>query len=271
MIKIFTFAFLLLSISTFAQNLVINPSFEDSIVVNTIRPFSSKGWLDDVAYSSVDLFSAANFEDSGYAVPNTYLGFHHAYDGDSFIGLLLFSWSGNLEHITGSLSSPMLKDSLYQISFHIKYPGDSCMIYSKFIEVLFSGTKPKSKFGEPFFERCFSEKCPVADLKINIEETVTNKDWVKCQAVYKAKGNEKYFTLGIFYQNKDFFKLSKKYNSTLLDYKKQSKFLRNTELFPVFINKNQHVDLTNKSYAYRFNIATAYYFIDDVFIEPYHP
>lgn len=261
---------LLLSCSTIAQNLVINPSFEDSLG-NLTKSFASKGWLDDIKYSSVDIYSTIYPEITGYAVPNNYLGYHPTLDSSSYIGFALFSWGGDLERITGSLSSTMQKDSSYRISFFIKYPKDSFMVYSKFIEVYFSSKKPRSKYGEPFFEECFNEKCPLADLKINIEEAVTTVQWVKCQAIYKAKGNEKYFTLGLFYQNRDFFKLSKRYNKSLLDSKKQLKFLKKTELFPIYINKNHHVDLINKSYGFREDRSCAYYFIDAVSMELIHP
>jgi len=95
------------------------------------------------------------------------------------------------------------------------------------------------------------------------------EQWVECQAIYKAKGNEEYFTLGLFRQNPEFSKLSKKYNKSLLDYKKQAKFLNNTDLYPIYLNNNHHVDLTDKNYGYRANMAMAYYFIDAVSIEPY--
>lgn len=254
------------------QNLVVNPSFEDGLdSSDEDRSIIVKGWMQDPKNSTVDLFTKSDCKRPVYySIEDTNKRTPAPYDSNTYLGFSIFSWTDYSEPITGTLKSPLLKDSLYIISFYLKYPRDLVMIYSKNIEILFSNKKPESNHGEPIFGPVYSEKEPLADVRITIEEAVKTDDWIKCKALYKAKGNEIFFTIGLFYQNKYFRKLNKKFMQTLDNGKKESKFLNSTALYPIYPNPYQNIDLSNKTYAYRVNnVPLAYYYIDDVKISPY--
>ncbi len=254
--------------NSFEQNLVLNNSFEmrdcNQIGVDSLNGLCLTGWFVP-NYSSIDWYSET-ITDRIFCVPNTYLGFHPAFDGQSYIGLVLFSWSGGLEHFVGSLAKPLSKDSIYKVSFYIRYAGDMFWIKSKKAEILF--TKDRPKFNDRFYESLFNPRINSntgklkSDIAFNIEAANNSNKWVQCSAIYKAKGGEKYLTLGFFYQNEQFFKLCNKYIQIQYSPKKKSKFLKNQYLDPIYTNTNFKV------YKNLTDVVEAYYFIDAVSVTP---
>ncbi len=212
-------------------------------------------------FSSIDYYSEHKYLEQR-SVPQNEFGFHPAYAGLSYLGFVLFSWNGQVEHFTGCLNQPLQKDSLYKVSFHIKYAGDSVWIYSKTIGVLFT---PKSKllYWSTDYKGLFDHgKHLTESLKFNIEKTYTERNWLEFTGIYKANGGEKFITFGLFYQGDKFFKLCEKYNSYTINLKKKTKFIESHEEYPFYVNK--HYKPSQKSLDYDY----AYYFIDAVSVTP---
>lgn len=265
--KIITILYCLIcSAAMYSQNLVRNPSFEDYESPSQ-DVFYAKDWF-ATDISTIDYYTEKCpynpvYKSFTYMCESThskYFGYIPPYNGIAYIGMVLIGWNGIMEHYTGLLSQSLVKDSIYDISFYIRYGGDICWICSKSIEVLF--TKEKLQFQRNNYKYLFSKgKIFRASLIFDIQKANDTRKWVKCSAKYKAKGGEQFMTFGLFSQEdgNKLIKLFNEYNKKYLDYSKQRSFVSKHEVFPIYPNTNckQHKED-------RENRVCAYYFIDDV-------
>jgi hypothetical protein len=191
--------FLILSVLFFrsvSQNLVPNPSFEDTVNCPTaIGQLSmSKFWINPTQ-ASPDYFnicSTANFDWAH--VPDNGFGFQNARTGNAYGGFYTggqcLSPSGLREYVQIALTSVLAPGSQYFVSFYVS--RSNIMKYAT------------SKIGA-----YISVVAPTRNdmLGINVAPQIENNlgfitdtlNWVQISGVYTAQGGEQYITIGNFY------------------------------------------------------------------------
>ena len=256
------------------QNLVLNPSFEEYLSLplnNFVDPlvydFYCKYWYSSDC-TSPDYYNSDN-ENKYFSVPENLFGYHPAKSGNGYVGICLFYWAGSMEHISGELIKPLIKDKKYRVSFYIRYVGASSYFISKDIGAYLSIKKyPFNDLLTRWYPLVFDEN-HIAQIKNNNGFLKNDTLWKLISGVYVAKGGEKYITIGMFYQEG----LNKRIN----------KFIHNhldnhynfSEKERKFFKKNQDILLINPNY-YVSNeylmkiqqIVMSYYFIDEVSVIP---
>ncbi|MBK5285725.1 MAG: hypothetical protein JJE25_10010, partial [Bacteroidia bacterium] len=116
--------FFLLSQFCFAQNLVPNSSFEDTVSCPSALIDNAVGWS---SYrGSPDYFNSCNNQSlSSYGAPSNYWGFQFARTGNAYVGLstytsLTSTWR---EYIGIQLSQSLIIGQQYFVSFFVSW-GD---------------------------------------------------------------------------------------------------------------------------------------------------
>lgn len=116
------FVFLFGTARVFSQNLVLNPSFEDTVVCpySTGNINNAVGWHS--SRNTPDYYnSCANINASLIGVPTNFAGSQYAFDGNAYVGLGVFRKSiPNLrECISSQLSGPLTIGTKYYVSGYV--------------------------------------------------------------------------------------------------------------------------------------------------------
>ncbi len=122
-IIISTFFFFVITIAC-GQNVVINPSFENTIDCGYFIN-SSNNWY---AYrNSPDYFNSCST--SGHSVPNTGIGYQYAATGDAYAGIICYGTNGSgfdsnaREYMGAQLASPLVIGQKYYVSMKVNTPN----------------------------------------------------------------------------------------------------------------------------------------------------
>ncbi len=113
---------------TFAQNLVPNPSFEDTVSC----PFGNYQIDQVVSWTSgggtPDYFNSCAAS-GGASVPNNFYGYQSAFAGNAYIGLYTYNrdvpYPGNREFVKANLTSPLSIGTKYYVSFNVSFTLDN--------------------------------------------------------------------------------------------------------------------------------------------------
>jgi len=252
-------------ISANSQNLVLNSSFEDYWYLPEFYSkedtFFCKNW-NTYNINAADYFHTQS-KDSMHSVPNNIDGFHPAHTGKAYVGIASFNWQGYIEYVTGTLSEPLKEGKTYKVSYYTQYAGNISQFY---ISVLGAYFTKKSNFfylakSDPFFKEMLKP-----DIKAHIknnENNFLNNDstWILISGNYKAKGGEKYITIGVFYEEKYDMKIYEPLRNVGVSEKKKKKiFTKYQEIFKLNPNFKPGKFISNV-WEY------PYYFIDDVSVE----
>ena len=168
------------SFSTKAEyNYVSNPEFEN----HPGAYFSIMSFTNQVAKWSVASIS-----------PDFYLSNVGALSGNSFAGIRVFSLRKDIEYIQNELRDTLVKDSIYCFSAYLRLSPGSRYASNAF-GFLVSTEKQFINTDEVLTVR------PSKHLKTQVLNYKT--DWMKVQCTYKAKGGERYLTLGSFQNHKE--------------------------------------------------------------------
>ncbi len=194
-----------------AQNLLQNPSFEDSISgLPPTHKYSQKkynqvlvkGWYQPTG-------GTPDFYNSDLSYVSEGIPVHTARTGEGRIGLI-FDNGGNKqserekdssnhykdndhykEFISARFLRPMVKDSLYEVKFYMVQDKRSNYV-SRNVGVYFSDTAI-------LYNWAFQSMDFTPQIICNDWRTLTTKNkWVCMKSVYKAKGGERYLTFGSF-------------------------------------------------------------------------
>ena len=221
-----------------AQNLVLNPSFEDfskcpeklNVEGHVLK--NLKNW-NQPTYGTCDYFnfkcdfSLKIVSDIGYLPPRT---------GNGMAGLVCNSVHPDYrEYIEGKLIKPLIKDSLYCVDMFVslasksRYSVDCIGMYISDVEL--SDIKSLTNSYKPIKVK--------PQIRTPRGATIKSDKWVQVSGIYKAKGEEQYITIGDFCSD----------NEQILD----RVIIKNTT--------------SSKYYSIK---KIAYYFIDDVSVIPIH-
>jgi len=176
----------------FAQtNLVPNPSFEDTTNCNHtgfyLEDFTSN-WRGGYGYYNT-------CQSSIHFVPTNYLGYQNPKSGGAYIGITTRA-NGTTparEYIQTKLVHQLVVGKKYKVSFYISL-ADTFRSYTNSIGAYFS---PDSFFVSTTW---LIEHIP--QIQNNFQNNLSNKiDWSLVCDTFVAVGNEKYITIGNFYND----------------------------------------------------------------------
>lgn len=217
--------FFSLSFVTFyGQNLVINPSFENTS--SNCGNFGGEGFGTDLlnwdnansntagdSCSSPDLFSACNTlpiigGPSPTNMPNSVLGYQYSHTGTRHAGIITYApglaagcnavgVDNYREYIQGHLTTPLSAGQTYCVSMYVSL-GDQVVWATNNIGVRFSNT-------HYLRDACANGNNSLINLTPQLNYTcapITDTvKWVRIQWNYVAAGGEQYFIIGNFYNN----------------------------------------------------------------------
>ncbi len=171
-----------------SQNLVQNGDFEE------YRKQSGYFLFNHLKYWYKPTLSSSDYQTSKYKWK---FNNAKAFSGDAYIGLYLYMIDNDYcEYATNVLSEKLIKDSLYCLSLYVCLSED-VNASPKNLDVHFSSSRIKK-----FTKKSMANKYN-ADIKNIGNKFILNTIiWEKRSAVYKAKGGEKYMTIGLFSKDK---------------------------------------------------------------------
>ena len=197
--KFWKYLFLLLSTSSMSQNLVPNPSFEDTVIcpIGLGRIQDAVGWYH--AGDSPDYFNpCANASGASNGVPINFTGNQFAYDGNSYAGLVTSTIhlpQTYREYIGVQLTQSLTIGTQYHASAYISR-GDS----------IFGGDTIKcstSKFGFRFSTVSLNNAAPTDNFShVHSDSIITDAiGWTKISGSFIADSAYQYLVIGNFYDD----------------------------------------------------------------------
>ena len=198
--KVLISLFLFLSLKANAQNLVLNPSFEDTIACTGTYAMQCKYWY-WATYGSPDYFSEQPDIFCGTSsVPQSGVGYQYARTGIAYVGLATLMQPSNpnylnrREYIGGELSYTLKQGHEYCVSFYVsvaeelKYVTDGIGLYLSVDSAVDYTINTNLSFVPQISN-------PAGNI---IYDTL---NWVQISGTYIATGGEKYLTIGNFKDN----------------------------------------------------------------------
>lgn len=195
-----------------AQNLVVNPSFEQTI--SDCANFGGESFRADLAgtwdnansnvagdsCSSPDLFAPCNvvFGFSVTGMPDNELGWQQARTGQRYVGIITHEPLSNYrEYVQGRTSEPLVAGQDYCVSFFVS-KGDNVPFATNNMGVFFSSDQ-YLRNACPGSQNSLIAETP--QLNYDCEPITDTTNWVKLQWNYTATGGEQYFVIGNFFNN----------------------------------------------------------------------
>ncbi|HRI78432.1 MAG TPA: OmpA family protein [Cyclobacteriaceae bacterium] len=229
------FVFIFIYSSGIAQNLVNNPSFEEHFrcpnnFSTTSKEFVLPGWR-SANTGTPDYYHQCSWGDCD--VPFNWAGESNAHSGLAYAGIYVWSRPTNKprsyrEYIQGELKDALIKDKRYKIEFYFKLASYSVYTVDR-IGLLLSDSS---------FALSGDQVITVPPtLSLVSPEPITKGGWEHAEMEYRARGGEKYVTIGNFFDN------------------------LNTQFTQLESRKGKSTMLT----------GSAYFYIDDVSVFPLDP
>ncbi len=187
-----------------AQNLITNGSFENYTNIDCTyggftNNFPPNNHVVDNWYvlNSSDYFNSV-CTNTYTGVPENVFGESYAYNGNSYVGCILFQANVEMkEYIYQQLSAPLQAGHMYCLSFYVSR-ADVITHAIHSIGAHFYNTTP-TLFNATLFNGYFSDKIPqITNQNGFVTDTI---GWSQIQGCYTAIGGEQYITIGNFNSN----------------------------------------------------------------------
>ena len=188
---------------SFAQNLVPNWSFEDTVAcpVGIGCIFDAVGWS---SYSQTpDYFNQCNTSTNGtdYAgVPGNYLGYHFAKTGVAYAGFYAFTTAArNIREIIGiQLNQTLIKGEKYFVSFFVSRAYHPSQLY-----INVGTNKIGARFSTvQYYDSTFkSNRVPIDNhAQVFTDSVITDTlNWIKISGSFIADSAYQYVSFGNFF------------------------------------------------------------------------
>lgn len=203
-IIVLTLAFLIFDSEVKAQNLVPNPSFEDTINCPVfLSQIDYARYWDNCGKGSSDFFYNCAASGTAAGVPTNWIGYQHASTGNGYAGFICYTGgSGDeREYIFAKLISKLIVGQKYFLQFRVSKADDS---------TLFSGSA-SNKLGARFrTTACMPVQSATAQVStypdnfahIYSNTIVTDKlNWTTLSGSFVADSAYEYIVLGNFYKD----------------------------------------------------------------------
>ena len=177
---------------SYCQNLVVNGSFEEKqgcpVDYNQIQLIHLTSWK-QLGNGTPDYFNACS---QAVGVPNNVFGSELASTGEAYAGLVTFTngKKNYREYLCSKLTRTLVAGELICVEVNIS-SADLCSYYSDGFGVLLSENEPRQAGQE-----CIDVSATIENPRLFLMDQV--EGWVKMGNIYKAKGGEKFITLGNF-------------------------------------------------------------------------
>lgn len=186
-----------------AQNLVINPSFENH---KTCPRFLSNFNSDSADWSTTSRGTTDYFHSCGetMGIPNNFNGFQKAKSGKAYAGLYLYAPNDYREYVQGELQQELTKNLSYKVSFYVSLAETSDYAL-KDLSVLFSDTELNIPTDKTISKSILAKNKAANTYLMPIVSQQfygNSKKWELISLEYVAKGGEKYVSIGNFKDNK---------------------------------------------------------------------
>jgi gliding motility-associated-like protein len=192
----FIFYFLFFIFCSNSQNLIINPSFEDTTQCpNTGGQISyAPNWV-SANGATPDLFNAcANQTTTGVGIPNTGFGYQYPRTGNGFAGFWVnCGLTTCREYIQAELTDTLVEDKEYCLTFFVNLFNYRFAAISQ-VGAYFSSTPifSSTTLNLPYIPQIINPQGSYLTDTVN---------WMKISGTYKAIGGEKHITIGCFNDN----------------------------------------------------------------------
>jgi len=195
--------FLLFSMQLFSQNLVQNPSFEETKRCaelignfdNNVKYWSTPTW------GTTDVFSTCAKGVVG--IPNNYNGMQETKSGKNYAGFYLHSDENYREYIQVELSEKLEKGIKYNVSFYVNLAEKSDFAI-KNIDFMLSADKLNTTISRELSEKQL-KKSKIDNYSIyRIDNTRfydNTSNWTLISKEFIAQGTEQFLTIGNFNKN----------------------------------------------------------------------
>ncbi len=202
--NLFIFFLLTFPIKVLSQNLVKNPSFEEytkcPIPPGTFNDFA-KDWYGFSTGQSGYYNSCTPYD---FNVPNAIHGFQLPHSGVAFTNVLALYPTFDIDrrsYIEGFLSGNLSTDNLYCVSFFVNLSDNSSWAI-KNIDLHLSDTLLDYNNGVNVYLKGI-------EPQIKSKQIITDSiGWTQISDIYKAKGGEKFVTIGNFLSREKTIKLN---------------------------------------------------------------
>lgn len=179
-----------------SQNLIINPSFENSrCCPDGYSQFHcTLSWTKPTKGTS-DYYSGCEnrFYSPEAKVPKNFFGYQNANTGNAYIGLYAFYHDDYREYIQTKLDSSLKKGQTYCLSFQVSL-ADTAGIAVGALGIHFSDTAIRQYDYFPL-------NVPHIDLKLPSGYLQSKAEWMEVSYIYTAKGDEQFLIIGNFKDN----------------------------------------------------------------------
>lgn len=176
------------------QNLVANPGFENFEVCpggyNTdLYMFRVSDWHSP-SNGTPDHYHSCSHGEAD--VPHNWAGTTFPFEGEGYAGIFLWMSAPDYrEYLQCKLKEPLIKDSVYQVSFRYKLSSYSQYAIDR-VGVLISDSAIHHADDKPWHERATFE---------SVKDTAFDRasgEWELFEFAYRAQGGEQYLTIGNF-------------------------------------------------------------------------
>jgi len=225
-------------LTSFAQNLVMNPSFEDFVQC----PTEYGSFQEDVIFwtcptnGSTDYFNDCSKEMS---VHKNFAGGQHAFDGKAYAGFYAFGPKDYREYINGELKIKLEKGKKYIVSARISLSDKSAYVVDE-LGFLFGDKTLKLKTTRNIPHKIMVRNGHSSYLGIVNPKFFTDKSqWMEIKKEYIANGTERYFSFGNFKENRytkttlieETLKKSSYYYVDMISLKEANRSFNNNEIY----------------------------------------
>lgn len=186
----------------FCQNFIKNPSFE----AFSACPKALGNFNEDVDFwstptnGSTDYFHACS---EAMGTPKNFNGTQPADFGKGYAGLYFYAPNDYREYLQAELSTPLIKDKKYRVSFYVSLAERSDYAVKEF-GILFSKDKieipVKKELSKKHLYGITTNKYTFMEVGYSNFYSDT-KDWIQVYTQFTAKGTERFMTMGNFKRN----------------------------------------------------------------------
>lgn len=190
---------------TFAQNLILNPSFE-SFKDCPVNMANFDALLEDVSLptsSSGDYFNKCASND--FNVPSNFKGEQAASDGAGYIGLYFYALNDYREYIQLNTAKTLREKHPYKISLQVSLAEHSSLAL-KNMSILLTNARIRvpNSAALTSSRMDLQEEIEFYEVSLKADKSLSSNDgWVTLTAEFDAKGFENHMIVGNFRNNED--------------------------------------------------------------------